>query len=235
MDEVYSKGSVKLILGDCFELIKQIEDNSIDLIFTDPPYSNTEYYNRISYYRKEVLAREFKRVLKMTGNLVLFCGMYCKWDWYNVLSKLFKFHQELIWYYKNSSKIRCVTKRFVPSHETMLWFVKSDRFYFKQEIPFGFTVIEHPTYSGFMRGKDGLPNEKISATAKPLKVAEFIIERLCPKDGVVLDTFAGTGTFAIACMKLGRKYIGFEIDEKWFNLAKERIEKYATNSNIFSF
>lgn len=207
----------------------------MDLIFTDPPYSNTNYYNQISNYKKEVLAREFKRVLKITGNLVLFCGMYCKWDWYNVLSKYLKFHQELVWYYKNSSKIRCVSRKFVPAHETLLWFTKSDKFYFKKQIPFGFTVIEHHTFSGFLRGYEGLPKEKIGATAKPLKIAEIIVDRLCPEDGMVLDTFAGTGTFAIACKKLGKKYIGFEIDEKWFTLAKERIEKHKTDASILDY
>ncbi|MEM5829742.1 MAG: hypothetical protein QW040_03760 [Candidatus Aenigmatarchaeota archaeon] len=73
------ESNVWLICGDAFEQIKLIPSESIDLILTDSPYDNTAYMQGLSHKEKIFLAKEFKRVLKQTGNLALFCGYEDKW------------------------------------------------------------------------------------------------------------------------------------------------------------
>lgn len=230
--------NIKFICGDARKEIKKIEDNSINLIFTDPPYDGTEYMASLSDKEKVFFAKQFKRVLCEDGSIVLFCGFIDKWRWYNILTKLgLKFLREIIWVYKNPTGLRLVNaKKFIASHETILWFTKSDNYYFKSDIHVEKDWVEHNSFTGFirLRGLEKLPTEKFGVTPKPLKICEMIINRLSKKGDIVLDTFAGFGTTAIASMRLGRNFIGFEIREDIYKIAKERIEKFK-NTRLTDF
>ena len=220
---------IDLKLGDAFKLIKEIPDNSVDLILTDPPYDRTEYMDSLSDSQKEEIAKEFYRVLKDSGNLALFCGFEDKWKWYNILTKIgFKFQREIIWCYTNPFKFGFKPKKFIAAHETILWFSKTDNYYFNKEGRLEKDYILHYAFSGFVRlnGLENLPKEKYNVTPKPLKIAEILVNRLSKEGDLVLDAFMGLGTFAIASLRLKRNFIGFEIREDIFKMAKERIEKF---------
>ena len=189
---------IKLIHGNAYDLIKEIEDNSVDLILTDPPYDRQDYMKTLTGVQKEIMAKEFARVLKRTGNLVLFCGMYCKWKWYELLTKAgLKYVMELIWCYPNPPTLRFQTRKFVPAYDSILWFAKSDDYYFDNEIPIGLNWMVENCSAGILRGKEHTPEEHMGVTPKPLKIALRFVKRLCPKGGLVLDPFAGFATFAI--------------------------------------
>jgi DNA modification methylase len=133
-----NKCGIRLKNGDAFELIKEIPDKSIDLVFTDPPYDQTEYMAELPDNKKKEIGKEFYRVLKRTGNLAIFCGYIDKWKWYNILTNIgFKFVREIIWVYPNPSGFRPMARngirKFIASHETILWFVKSDDYYFNSD------------------------------------------------------------------------------------------------------
>jgi DNA modification methylase len=224
---------IDLRLGDAFKLIKEIPDNSIDLILTDPPYDGPNYMPSLTDNQKEEMAKEFYRVLKDSGNLALFCGFEDKWKWYNILTKIgFKFQRELIWCYTNPFKFGFKPKKFIPAHETILWFSKTNNYYFNKEGRLEKSYILHYAYIGIIRhrGLENLPKEKHDITPKPLKIAEILVNRLSKEGDLVLDPFAGYGTFAIASLKLKRNFIGFEIREEIFKIAKERIEKFRVKS-----
>jgi len=217
--------------GDAFKLISEIEDCSVDLIFTDPPYDDETYMDRLTDVQKTVLAEQFWRVLKPDGNLALFCGLPDHFKWYRLLTdKGFKFKRELIWVYKNPCKAKLrITKtarNFIAAHETILWFVKGDNYYFNNQGVVELSWFENPAFSGFRRNAEGNPEEKLGVTPKPLKLAQIIVHRLCRPQGIVFDPFMGYGTFAIASLMLNKSYIGFEIRPEIFEIAQKRIESY---------
>ena len=229
---------IKLIHGDAFKLIKDIPSKSIDLVFTDPPYKRSARVKleSLTGEQMKIMASEFFRVLKRTGNLALFCGMYDKWDWYRYLCDVgFKFKMELLWVYKNPSTIRFQTRQFVPAHGTILWFVKSDDYYFDNEKYIELSWMEHNAFVGITRGKEFVPSEKLNVTPKPLKIAITIVKRLCPPNGTVLDPFAGLATFGIACKILERNYIGFEINKQYYEIALERLKKFEYKASLEAF
>ncbi|MHA1828787.1 MAG: DNA-methyltransferase [Candidatus Heimdallarchaeaceae archaeon] len=220
---------IKIYCGDAFKLIKNIKDKSVDLIFTDPPYKKgtTVKMKELTRMQMKAMANEFARVLKRTGNLALFCGLYDKWDWYQYLCDVgLKYKIELLWIYPNPSTFRFQKRQFIPSHDTILWFAKSDDYYFSDEGYIELSWFKYNAFVGFLRGKEYIPNEKLNVTPKPLQIALTIVKRLCPPNGIVLDPFAGLGTFGIACKLLGRNYIGFEINKELYNLALNRLKKY---------
>lgn len=214
---------IEIKLGDAFKLIKEIPDNSIDLILADPPYDRNRYMKPLRDIEKKYMAEQFKRVLKPTGNIVLFCGFYCKWKWFALLSKVgLKFQQELIWIYENPGMIRWKIKHFTPAHDNILWFSKTESYYFNNEGTSDLTWFKHKVYCGVLRGKENLPKD-ITITPKPLKISDILVKRLCPKGGIILDPFMGTGTFGISAQRYGCNYIGFEIKPEIFEIAKKRL------------
>jgi DNA modification methylase len=217
--------------GDAFELIKTVGDRSIDLILTDPPYdAATEYMDRLTDEQKKTMAKEFKRVLNDHGNIALFCGYIDKWKWFNILSEHFDHKRELIWVHRESShgilRVTEQARTFIIAHETILIFGRKNS-YFNNVGVVPLTWIEHPAFSGKRRTAEGNPKEKMNVTPKPTKIAEMLVERLCPKGGTVLDPFMGYGTFGIAAIRNSCNYIGFEIRPEIYEIAKKRIEKYS--------
>jgi len=226
--------------GNAFELIKEIPDKSIDLILTDPPYDGTKYMKSLSENEKRTMALEFKRVLKDTGNIALFTGYNDKWKWYNILSEIgLKFIREIIWVYKNPSGFRVVPRgklrKFIASHETILWFAKDEeKYYFNNDGLIELSWIEHNAFSGIIRlkGFENLPKEKMNVTPKPIKISDILVKRLCPKNGTILDPFMGFGTFGISSQKFGCNYIGFEIRKEIYEFAKKRLENLSQFGNL---
>jgi len=125
------KEQVTLILGDSLEEIKHIKDNSVDLILTDPPYEQVHYLKtpRLTNMQKRRYVDEFLRILKRTGSIILFCGFEDKWMWHDFLSKKFTFKREIIITYPQAPPMFSSNKNFFPSHETALFFVKTEDYY----------------------------------------------------------------------------------------------------------
>ena len=218
------------IKGDAFKLIKDIPDNSIDLILTDPPYDKTQHIRtgRLTNGQKLFMAKEFFRVLKKSGSIFMFVGMTDKFDWYNALSKFFKFKSEIQIVYGAGKYSRIFIKNFAPAHESALFFVKTDKHYWKSRkiVPTVFKVKR--STKGMNVDYIGIPDadrEKIGVTPKPLTVVMEIVDTLCPENGTVLDPFAGSGTTAIACKLTKRNYICFEINEDIYKFALNRIKQ----------
>jgi len=110
---------------DCFEMLKQVEDNSVDLILIDPPYNMIA----MDWDKQEIdfkrLAKEFFRVLKDYGSLYVFCQMPIGFKIYNEFEKLFEFRQDLTWI-KNRG-ISLTKTVFMRKHENILYFFKNDK------------------------------------------------------------------------------------------------------------
>lgn len=219
---------------DCLDGLKNLPDNSVDLITTDPPYcvgaSSTGIKSSFADFNLmrpffEQLFSEWRRVLKVGGHA------YCCTDW-----RTFPFLYPLI--------IKSLTVRnlIVWVHGVMRpnnWYRGSYEF-----IIFATNGGSKREFGGGERDVWQTAKDSAIATVnrlhpsqKPVELMERMIQNSSRAGDVVLDPFAGSGTTAVACLNLGRKFIGYEIDEKYFNIALERIDR-ATAENrqsLFKF
>jgi len=220
---------VRLYRGDARILFRMLKDKSQDLILTDPPYDVTTKdlkFKPLTNATKEIFVRHFKRVLKRTGSVVIFCGLRDKFAWHNLFKKYrFTLISEIIVVVPAGLKIK---KRFLPAHESALHYVLTEDYYFNDEILMP-DVYETVRARGICRnyGYDyhTAPSQKIGVTPKPLGLVQKLVEVLSPVHGEVLDCFMGTGTTAEACVLTERNFTGFEIDADLYEFAVERVKK----------
>lgn len=194
----------KIICGDCSEVMKDIPDNSIDLIFTDPPYSKKYQYTF------QYLSDYCPRIMKVGSSLITIVGHYeleyvmnlfrgkLKYRWILCLNQFTRNHARM------AMGIEVMWK-------PMLWYVK------EKCRNYGFCM-------------DGIKIDAIEGLKKPLhkwqqpvQWCEYYIEKLTKPEEVVLDPFCGSGTVAIACKNLNRKFIGIDISQEYCDLANERL------------
>ena len=200
----------KLLLGDLLEKGKEIPDNSIDLIFTDPPYDEASLP---LYKNLGILAA---RVLKPGGSLVSIIGHFALIKSAKLIeeSGLKYIHIMAIIHGGGSSML-------FPYHIRVKW--KPVLWYVKGTKPNTTNIIEDIINST-------PPDKALHEWAQSQVEAEHIIKGLTVGENqVVLDPFMGAGTFGIAALKLNRKFIGIEIDPKWFRVAEANITKATTS------
>lgn len=228
--------SNKIYCGDCIELIKQIEDDSIDLIIADPPYNVSRENNfqtiagakRIwmdfgewdDGFNQEEWIGYLPRVLKENANVVVFN------DWKNLT-----IIQEAL-AKNNITPKRCLVlnksnpapfnrdRMFVNDVEFAIWWVynskgKPTKWTFNRKNPVEKCVIDTTVQSS-----------KLHPTMKDLKVIKYLVGLLSNEWDLVLDPFIWSWTTAVACKELNRDYIWFEIDEWYVKIAEERLLKY---------
>ncbi len=234
----YATKDIHLLCGNVNSLIQTIKDNSIDLIATDPPYEiNFEGndWDKPHLLNWNRLAKEFQRVLKPDGNLIIFQG------WSNVCKTKEILDQYFImknWIIYDRVKGRGTKTNLVSTREDILWYVTNENQYTYNKIP---SNIKKKT--GGMGLRNGQPCRALSnvwtdisplvpwskervahPTQKPVQLMNRILEVYsCPND-LVLDPFFGSGTTAISSLLLNRKFIGFEYNKKYYHMGKKRIE-----------
>lgn len=199
---------------DCFKELKNIPNNSIDLILTDPPYGINykskcrKDFKKIKGDKKLAIPlNEFMRVLKPTGCALIF---------YSPKNELIDKRKKntLIWL-KNDQIIHEKEKdfgNFRGQYECIGFFPKSKFKFIKARPKNVFKFSRVP------------PKKLIHPTEKPIGLIKKLITICSKKGNVVLDPFMGSGTTGLACLKMKRKFIGFEIDKDYFELAKKRIK-----------
>ncbi|MCD8296609.1 MAG: site-specific DNA-methyltransferase [Prevotella sp.] len=226
-----------LMQGDSRDLIKKIPDNYVDFILTDPPYNigkhstgniylpgrtpinnDLAYWDHIDFDPKE-WTEEFIRVLKPTGNLFIFTSYNQLGKWYECLDHRFDVSQFMIWHKTNPTP-KIFKAGFLNSCEIIFccWNKKHTWNFISQKEMHNF--VESPICLGVER----LSNPKHPAQ-KPTSILKKMIYIASNEDDVVFDPFMGVGSTGIAALSLNRKFVGFEIDEKYFLASKNRIEK----------
>lgn len=236
-----------IFLQDSKKHIKTVPDASIDLILTDPPYNLSPYSTgNIKFnWRKELnndLAqwdnvdfkpgdwlKEFKRVLKPTGNIFAFTSYNLLGEWHQAFDPEFDTFQFMVWHKTNPApKVR--RAGFLNSCELIIcvWNKGHTWNFTKQSEMHNF--IETPICMGGERVKD-----PVHPTQKPLKVLKHIVKLASQKGDLIYDPFMGVGSTGVAALQMGRKFIGVDIDEKYFKAAKERLEKavYSEVDSLF--
>ncbi len=222
--------------GDSRDLIKKVPDNYVDFILTDPPYNigkhstgniylpgrtpinnDLAYWDHIDFEPKE-WTEEFIRVLKPTGNLFIFTSYNQLGKWYECLDHRFDVSQFMIWHKTNPTP-KIFKAGFLNSCEIIFccWNKRHTWNFISQKDMHNF--VESPICLGVER----LSNPKHPAQ-KPTSILKKMIYIASNEDDVVFDPFMGVGSTGIAALSLNRKFVGFEIDEKYFIASKNRME-----------
>lgn len=241
MIEIEKIESSLLLCGDCFEKMKEIPDQSVDLILCDPPYNLSNYStgNMKFDWRSEInndvaqwdtvplnpfdLVREFKRIIKPTGNIFIFCSYNLLGKFHEAFDPEFDTFQFMVWHKTNPvPNIR--KSSFLNSCELIvcLWNKGHTWNFSKQNEMHNF--IESPICMGAER----LKNPK-HPTQKPVKILEHIMKIASNENDVVLDMFMGVGSTGVAAKALDRRFIGIEWDKEYFDAAQIRIAAYKPN------
>jgi len=235
----------KLFLGDSYKLIKEIPSTSIDLILTDPPYNLSNYstgniklswrkdinndvatWDKVEFKPSEWVS-EFKRILKPTGNIFAFCSYNLIGKWHEAFDPEFDTFQFVVWH-KTNPVPKVLRAGFLNSCELIvcMW-NKGHTWNFSNQREMH-NFIESPICMGPERVKN-----PFHPTQKPVRVLEHIIKIASNEGDTVFDPFMGVGSTGVAALNLGRKFIGIEIDEKYFKAAERRIKSVCSNLRLF--
>ena len=224
IDQIYNE--------DCLEGLAELGDDSVDLICTDPPYlcgftSNGVQKklsdNTLTIPFFKILFKQLHRVLKDGAHI------YINTDWrtypflYKFVEEMFRMRNLIVWDY---DWFKCGSfYRF--RHEFIIFATKG-----KSKREFENCRANSDVWN--IRTINYTDPNKHHQAEKPVELIEKMIKNSSHEGDVVLDCFMGSGTTAVAAINTNRHFIGFELDEKYYNIAKERIAKaQAEKSSAF--
>ena len=235
--------NIKLYHGDCLEKMRNIDSNSIDMILCDPPYGTTR--NKWdSVIPLDKMWDEYKRIIKDNGAIVLFSSEPFTSEL--ILSNLKMFRYDLIWAKTQGSDFLNANRKPLKAHENILVFYKHLPTYNKQywySTPYKCTNKKrthsnnYGTYSTNVGGEGSEDGKRyplsvlkfnsdrgLHPTQKPVALLEWLIKTYTNENDIVLDNCMGSGSTGVACINTNRKFIGIELDDKYFDIAFNRIQ-----------
>lgn len=251
---------IKLLKGDCLELMKDIPDKSIDAIIADLPYGTTACkWDTIIPF--EPLWAQYKRIIKDNGAIVLFGSQ--PFTSALVMSNPKWFKCEWIWKKHKGTNFNTVKRHPMKVHESMCLF-SNGKFTYNPQMTEGNPYKQRGEHNvnkkggmfenkkvGYAKDFDSSKRYPISIqefsnhnqkansfhpTQKPIALMEYLIKTYTNEGDTVLDNTMGSGTTGVACVNTNRGFIGMELDDKYFEIAKERIEKAVVEkANFLSF
>lgn len=221
---------IDLRQGDCLEIMKTIPDKSIDLVVIDPPYeinangSGGAFGKEKRNYHAEVktlsdgitnlVLDELVRIMKKI-NIYIWCNKNQLRQYIDYFENLGATTDLLTWHKTNP--VPTCNNKYLSDTEYLLYFRKDG-------IPMYGTYATKKKYYVTPTNKED-KKKYGHPTIKPLNIVENLIINSSQEHDTVLDCFMGSGTTGVACKELNRNFIGIELDEKYFNIAKERIEQ----------
>lgn len=233
---------IQLLQGDCLELMKDIPDGSVDMILCDLPYGTTACkWDRIIPF--EPLWEQYKRIIKDNGAILMFGSEPFTSMLINSNIKMFRY--DLIWDKKKGCDFLNANRKPLKSHENICVFYKKSPVYNKQywfSKPYAkingnriHTTCYGRSHNVDTESTDGIRNplsilsfardaSRQHPTQKPVALLEYLVKTYTNEGDTVLDNCMGSGSTGVACINTGRNFIGMELDENYFNIAKTRIE-----------
>ena len=233
--------NIELWQGDCLELMKNIADNSVDMILTDPPYGTTacKWDSVIPF---EPMWEQLNRIIKPNGAICLFGSepfssalrmsniKHFKYDWIwnkklagnGILAKKqpLKIH-EIVSVFNSGIYIPQMTKgRYRKKMGLKESEITGGNSYAKQtenDLYYPKSILEY--------GIGNMRKGRLHPTQKPIELLEYLIKTYTNDGETVLDFTMGSGSTGVACVNTNRRFIGIELDEGYFEIAKKRIEE----------
>ncbi len=245
----------KNYIGDCIDLMSKIDDKSIGLVITDPPYNaskggvnlpdnktggayykvNEEWdkFDKYTDYQEftKKWIKEVDRVLSDNGSIMVCCSLHNIGEVIIALKELnYKPLNVITW--RKPNAMPSITKRMLThSTEFIVWFTKGKKWTFNYE------KMKKYNYGKQLRDVWDFPScqgpERIKRedgraahpTQKPLNLFKRLIEMASKESDIILDPFMGSGTTAVAAQELERKWIGLDSSEEYVKIADERVNK----------
>ena len=224
---------MKLIQGDCLEEMKNIGSASVDMILTDPPYGTTAC-KWDSVIPLEPMWEQLKRIIKPNGAIVLFGSE--PFSSFLRCSNIKQYKYDWVW---QKRPVNFLNAKKQPLRKTERISVFSGKTYNPQGL-IPCNKVNKRSNSTETNGLHGLSNVSkfknyptdvlefigergLHPTQKPVALMEYLIKTYTNEGETVLDFTMGSGTTGVACKNLNREFIGIELDETYFNIAKQRI------------
>jgi site-specific DNA-methyltransferase (adenine-specific) len=241
----------KIYNMDCLEGLKLIDDESIDLIVTDPPY----YIQKLKENLKSQTIRkgfknpifhadwdsiwkdkesflnwiydlflEFRRVLNSKGQIYMFMSYHHTPDiilWLRNNEDKFKFYKTLIWYKPDTMGV--FPNQYGCNYESILWLRKEDKGKGKVKLNIG--CGQRDVFKFNSTNNKYREECGFHPTPKPINLISRLIKNGSNENDLILDAFMGSGTTAVACKNNKRNYIGFELDKNYCDIATKRLNQ----------
>lgn len=238
---------------DCLIGMKKIPDKSIDMILCDPPYG-TSANKWDSVLDFDELWKQYERIIKDDGAIILFGSepfsshlrlsnskLY-KYDWkwekpsganfLNFKYQPAKVYEDIMVFGKMATSYsKKGNMKYFPQMEDGKPYKQKSG---KQKNDYSNSTVRSPIEQVVTDNKGtrypraiqkfSLDKEKFHSTQKPVALLEYLIKTYSNENEIILDNCMGSGTTAVACINTNRNFIGFELEEKYYNIAKERIK-----------
>ncbi len=233
-----------LLQGDCLELLNKIDDCSIDLILCDLPYGTTNRNKWDSVIPFDPLWKQYMRIIKDHGVIALFGDepfaselrlsnkKYYRYDWIWVKSRATGFLNAKRMPLKNTETISIFYKH-LPMYNPQM---KSGKPYVQRgsksepttnygKFNRNWKIINNGTRYPLKTIRFNSPMRTVHPTQKPVSLLKYLIKTYTNEGMTVLDNTMGSGSTGVAAKQLNRNFIGMELDKKYFEIAKQRINE----------
>lgn len=244
--------SVKIYNNDCFEIFKELKDNSVDMVCVDPPYGTTSIkWDNILNFTK--MWKELNRIVKPKGNILVFGSQ--PFSSLVVTSNLKQFRYELIWNKNKCGSPGLAKIRPQKVHENIMVFSQEsgctynpimevgDAYERNSKNPEGYGSGKNTHGYGFGKKKtmssknsgtrypksilhasrNFSAQQTVHPTQKPTNLLNWLIMTYSNPNDVVMDFTMGSGSCGVSCVLTGRDFIGIELEKEYFDIAEQRI------------
>lgn len=213
----------KIILGDCLDVMRTMPDKCVDLLLTDIPYDGVNRKSNglrnLDKGKADIITFDLSEFISQSIRIVKGSGyIFCGWGQISLISDLLVDAKASV--------------RLGFWHKTNPSPMNGQNIYLSGTEPFIYFKFPKATFNAFCRtAVFNYPNghSKIHPTEKPLKLFDEIIKISSNENDMVFDPCIGSGTTAIAAIRIGRQFIGIEKDPEYHRLACERVEKEKLN------
>ena len=242
MKPYYEEGGITIYNADCLDVMREMEDKSVDLVLTDPPYGTTQ--NKWdSIINLKDMWKEINRVTKHNGSVVMTATQ--PFSSVLVSSNIANFKYEWVWVKDNGTGFLNAKKQPLRNNESILVFYNKQPTYnpqMRQGEPYriksgatkssnyGSQIDVHTACDDGLRYpltvvKFTRDKSKVHPTQKPVALMEYLIKTYTNEGETVLDFTMGSGTTGVACVNTNRDFIGIELNEEYYKIAEKRISQ----------